>query len=129
MPRWLSYPDPSLSALRSKLAECTGIPADGFTFGNGSTEIIDRVLRTFARPGETVVATDPTWPVFERMCRLHGIGIISVPYNLDLASGCAQLDLNRCFACDRRSNPTGLPGKSKQSPGNGAYPSRSFANF
>jgi 3-oxoacyl-[acyl-carrier protein] reductase len=88
------YPDPNLRALRSKLAERTGIPADCFTFGNGSTEIIDRVLRTFVRPGETVVATDPTWPVFERMCRLHGIGIISVPYNLDLASGCARLDLN-----------------------------------
>jgi histidinol-phosphate aminotransferase len=122
------YPDPRLGALRAKLSDRTGIPADCFTFGNGSTEIVDRVLRTFVRPGETVVASDPTWPVFERMCRLHGIGIISVPYHLDLASGCARLDLNDILrAIDTRTRLIYLV--SPNNPLGASVPEEEFRQF
>ena len=88
------YPDPRLTSLREALAERLELPAECFTFGNGSTALVARVLTTFTRPGDTVIATDPTWPVFERLCRLHGVGLIQAPYIIDRESGTARLNLD-----------------------------------
>lgn len=88
------YPDPQLRTLRTKLAARLELPSDCFTFGIGSTELIDQVLRTFAQPGDSIVATDPTWPVFERMCRMHGLGLVRVPHCVDRSSASAQLNLD-----------------------------------
>jgi histidinol-phosphate aminotransferase len=91
-----TYPDPRMSGLREELARQLKLPAECFSFGNGSTELIDRVLRTFAREGDLVVTTDPTWPVFERMCRMNGIGLVQVPYRIDRAA--AKIDLREVAA-------------------------------
>ncbi len=89
------YPDPRLTSLRHALARNLKIPPECFTFGNGSTELVDRILRTFAKPGESVVATDPTWPVFERFCDTHGIELVHVAYRVDRKKGLACLDLDK----------------------------------
>lgn len=97
------YPDPAASALRQRLAERLGVPPDCLTFGNGSSEILERVLRTFAQAGDTVVATNPTWPVFERMCRTGGIGVVQVPYVLESKNTRAHLELDKIIeALDSR---------------------------
>jgi len=92
-PALARYPDPRLASLRGALAKRLGLPPECFTFGNGSTELVERVLRTFARPGDEVVAADPTWPVFERFCRVHGVGLARVPYTIDRTQGAARLNL------------------------------------
>lgn len=88
------YPDPGLTSLRRVLAERLKLPVECFTFGNGSTELVDRVLRTFTHPGDAVIATDPTWPVFERFCHVHGVELVQAAYHIDRTKGLAQLDLN-----------------------------------
>jgi histidinol-phosphate aminotransferase len=87
------YPDPNTGPLRRALAQRLGLPAGCLTFGTGASELVDRVLRTFARAGDAVVTTDPTWPVFERLCTALGAGVVRVPYVIDRASATARLDL------------------------------------
>jgi histidinol-phosphate aminotransferase len=67
------YPDPHYTRLRGALSAKLGIPPDWFTFGTGSSELIERMLRLFTRPGDDVVSTSPTWPMFERFCRTLGV--------------------------------------------------------
>lgn len=97
-PALADYPDPRLTSLRRALAEKLELPPECFTFGNGSTELVERVLRTFTRPGDEAVATDPTWPVFERFCRAHGVGLVRAPYTIDRSYQIARLDLQDVLA-------------------------------
>lgn len=76
------YPDPTLSALRGALGERLGLASPCFTFGTGSAEVVERLLRTFVPPGHTVVATEPTWPVLHRFCAMLGLRLRTVPYRL-----------------------------------------------
>ena len=92
------YPDPGLPSLRHALSECLGLPAECFTFGNGSTELVERILRTFTRPGDRVVSTDPTWFVFERFCRVHGVELFQAPYGIDRQKKTGRLDFDGMLA-------------------------------
>lgn len=67
------YPDPDYSTLRNKLAEKHGLPASYFTFGNGSAELVERILRVFVKPGEAVISNDPSWFMFDRFAYMFGI--------------------------------------------------------
>ena len=93
-PALARYPDPRLTSLRRALAQRLELPGECFTFANGSTALVERALRTFTKPGDTVVATDPTWPVFERFCRAQGVGLIQVPYTIDRGNVVARLNLD-----------------------------------
>ncbi len=84
------YPDPRLTQLRQTLALEFGLTEDSFAFGNGSSEIVERLLRVFAQPGDVIVTTDPTWPMLEKLCGLLGLELRLVRYELS-ADG-AHLD-------------------------------------
>ncbi len=73
------YPQERAAALRSALAEELGLPPEAFVFGNGSTELVDRMLRAFVRPGEDVISNSPSWFLFDRFCGMHGIFNRKVP--------------------------------------------------
>jgi histidinol-phosphate aminotransferase len=88
------YPDPRLTSLRRALAGRLELPEESFTFGNGSTELVQRILRTFTRPGDAVLSTDPTWPVFERFCRALGLDLCQAAYTIDRQEGIARLDFD-----------------------------------
>jgi histidinol-phosphate/aromatic aminotransferase/cobyric acid decarboxylase-like protein len=52
--------------LRLALAKRHGVDPSQVLVTAGSTEVIDAVIRTFARAGSEVVIPDPSWPVFRR---------------------------------------------------------------
>ncbi len=58
------YPDGSGRELKTALASELGVDPAGIVLGNGSNEIIELVVRTFLRPGETVVFPRASFVVF-----------------------------------------------------------------
>ena len=61
------YPDSDLSELRRALAGYLGggLAEENIIVGNGSDEIIDLVLRTFAEKGDNIVCLEPGSSMFQ----------------------------------------------------------------
>ena len=74
------YPDPSYRQLREELAPRLRLPAECFVVGAGASDLIDRALGLFARPGETVIANSPSWGLFPHLASRHGLTWRRVPY-------------------------------------------------
>lgn len=73
------YPGEAYSQLREALASRLDLPKDDFTFGPGSAELVERIVRTFGGTGEDVVANDPTWFMFDRYCAMHEVALRKIP--------------------------------------------------
>lgn len=68
-----TYPDPVSTRLREACAQRYGYDnADWVIVGNGMDELLALVLRTFVDPGDKVLATYPTYSLYEILCDLHG---------------------------------------------------------
>lgn len=112
------YPDPDYGALRERLAIKHGVEAAGISFGNGSAELVDRVLRVFTRPGEAVVSNDPSWFMFDRFAYVHGVRNDKAPFvpsvaegydhNLDGVLAAVRGDTRLVYLISP-SNPVGVP--------------------
>lgn len=70
--------------LRDALAAFAGVDPSWMLLGNGSTEIIDVVTRTFIVPGDDAVIPVPTYGFFETQVRLNGGRPVLVPAKPDL---------------------------------------------
>jgi histidinol-phosphate aminotransferase len=70
--------------LRDALAEFAGVAPESLILGNGSTEIIDVVTRTFITPGDEAVIPVPTYAFFETQVRLNGGTPILIPTTAEL---------------------------------------------
>ncbi len=70
--------------LRDALAAFAGIDPSCTILGNGSTEILDVVTRTFITPGDDAVIPVPTYAFFETQVRLNGGRPVLVPARPDL---------------------------------------------
>jgi histidinol-phosphate aminotransferase len=70
------YPDPVSRRFRAICAERYGYDSgDWVIAGNGMDELLALALRTFVDPGDTVVATYPTYSLYEVLCQLHGCAL------------------------------------------------------
>jgi histidinol-phosphate aminotransferase len=70
--------------LRDALATFAGVDSGSLILGNGSTEILDVVTRTFMTPGDEAVIPVPTYAFFETQVRLNGGVPVLVPATPDL---------------------------------------------
>lgn len=70
--------------LRDALAAFAGVAPTSVILGNGSTEILDAVTRSFISPGDEAVIPVPTYAFFETQVRLNGGRAILVPATPDL---------------------------------------------
>jgi histidinol-phosphate aminotransferase len=69
--------------LRDALAERNRVPADAVMLGNGSTEVIDVVIRALVQDGDEAVIQVPTYAYFETQVRLQGGTPVLVPLRPD----------------------------------------------
>jgi len=76
------YPDQGHDRLRNALAEAHGLTPAHFTIGNGSWEILDRLLELFTGNGDSVVASKPGWFGFNMLAGKRGLNVIKVPMRL-----------------------------------------------
>jgi len=73
------YPDPMSLELREKLGSLYGFSPDRIICGNGSDDILNIIVRTFAQPGEAIGLYEPTFPLYKVVGIIHGSRVISIP--------------------------------------------------
>ena len=72
------YPDPESRALRTALADLTGLPADLLLAGAGADELIDLTMRLFLQPGDAILNCLPTFGMYAFDAASIGARVISV---------------------------------------------------
>lgn len=71
--RAAQYPSGDSYDLRQALAARFGKSPGRFLVGNGSTEIIAAVIKSFCEPGDSIVTADQTFAVYEWVGRFSGL--------------------------------------------------------
>jgi len=59
------------------------VAADNLLITNGSTNALDRICASFARPGDTVLVDDPTYFIARRLLADHELNLIAIPRDSD----------------------------------------------
>ncbi len=110
------YPDETHGALRAALAARMRLDSDCFAIGNGSWEILDRLLEMLTRPGDKVVSARPGWFGFNMLVGKRALDATMVPlrrtgagfeYDLD-AVAAAVGPATRLIYLISPSNPEGV---------------------
>jgi histidinol-phosphate aminotransferase len=105
------YPDGSAYRLREKLANLHGISMAEVIQGNGSNELLDLFVRTFATPEHHIVFAEPSFVVYRIAALAGGVPFTAVPLRdqtHDLAAMArAVTDRTRLVFVANPNNPTG----------------------
>lgn len=110
------YPDEAHGRLRARLAEVYDLSPEHFAIGNGSWELLDRLLEIFTEPGDEVVCGRPGWFGFTMLCGKRGLNPVRIPmrqrdgrldYDLD-AIAAAVTPTTRLVYLISPSNPEGI---------------------
>ncbi|MCX6521741.1 MAG: histidinol-phosphate transaminase [Actinobacteria bacterium] len=111
---WHRYPDRAATELRAEIAAMHGVGTDQVFVANGSNEVLQTVLLTFAGPGRTVATFEPTYQLHAHIARLTGATVSetdrAADFTLDLEAALAAIARDRptvTFLCSP-NNPTGL---------------------
>src|SRR6186997_104296 len=77
------YPDPTNSALRTRLSDRYGVPANRIAIGNGSCDILLAAGDALLEPGAEVVYAWPSFSVYPHLSAASGARAIEVPLRAD----------------------------------------------
>ncbi|MEJ5310070.1 MAG: histidinol-phosphate transaminase [Anaerolineae bacterium] len=94
------YPDPGSEALRAKLAEFTGVPAEFLMASAGSDELLDLIMRLFLLPGDAILNCPPTFGMYAFDAALHAADVMTIPRRGDFS-----LDIDAIEAAVERYRP------------------------
>ncbi len=111
---WHRYPDRTAGALRAAIAAHHGVDSNQVFVANGSNEVLQTLLLTYAGPGRTVATFEPTYQLHAHLARLTGATVVdgerNAEFGLDLTEVRRVLATHRpvvTFLCSP-NNPTGL---------------------
>jgi len=111
LPELTRYPDGSGFALKAALSAKLGVTPQQITLGNGSSEILELVARTFVRPELEVVFSQHAFALYPILTQAVGAIAKAVPaknYGHDLdAMRAAITDKTRLVFIANPNNPTG----------------------
>src|SRR5215216_4132654 len=77
------YPDPTNSALRRKLADRHGVPANRIAVGNGSCDVLLAAGDALLEPGAEIVYAWPSFSVYPHLAAASGARAIEVPLDAE----------------------------------------------
>lgn len=106
------YPDGDARALKAALAERHGVSPAHVLIGNGSSEVLELVIRTFAGPGDEVVFSSRAFIMYPLYARAAGAVEVAVPeadglaHDLD-AMAAAVTKRTKVVCIANPNNPTG----------------------
>ncbi len=105
------YPDGNGFRLKTLLAEQLGINRNNITLGNGSSEILELVMRTFVTPENQVIFSEHAFAVYPILTQSVGAQAVVTPaknwgHDLD-AMRDAVTDQTRLIFIANPNNPTG----------------------
>ena len=105
------YPDAAAYRLREKLAGVHGVSMDEIVQGNGSNELIELVVRTFATASDHIVFAEPAFVVYKLASLSHGVPFSAVPvkaWTHDLPAMTAAVnERTKVLFVANPNNPTG----------------------
>lgn len=111
---WHRYPDRSATELRTALGERFGLPAEQVFCANGSNEVLQTVLLTYAGSGRRTLTFEPTYALHRHLARVTGSEPVVAErgddFRLDsdlAAEAVAEQHPAVTFLCSP-NNPTGL---------------------
>ena len=70
--------------LRAEIAKKYQLDPDNVFLGNGSSEIIEMVMKVFVAPGDEVIIPNPTFSLFESRATIIGAKVIKIDQKEDL---------------------------------------------
>jgi histidinol-phosphate aminotransferase len=85
------YPDSGSDRLRDALSAAHGIPASQLICGNGSSELIALLIKTFLQEGDTVAIPDPTFGLYAINAEMAGVRVEAVHCDGDMRIDPLQL--------------------------------------
>jgi histidinol-phosphate aminotransferase len=77
------YPDPTNSALRRKLSDRHGVPANRIAIGNGSCDVLLAAGDALLEPGAEIVYAWPSFSVYPHLAAASGARAIEVPVDAE----------------------------------------------
>ncbi len=75
------YPDDDYNQLCGALSETFSLSPDHFTIGAGSWDVLDRILKLYTRPFDSVVVNNPGWFGFTMLTQKRQLRQIAVDFN------------------------------------------------
>lgn len=107
------YPDHQAIELRQGLSQYLSIDSKYILEGNGSSELIELIIKTFAEKDDLIMSFEPTFSMYRIYATLYGTQYIGFPlnddYTLDVPKFMEEVTLNQpkiLFLCTP-NNPTG----------------------
>ena len=73
------YPDPSNTALRTKLSERYGVPSSRIAIGNGSCDVLLAAGEALLEPGAELVYAWPSFSIYPHLAAASGATAVTVP--------------------------------------------------
>ncbi len=111
---WHRYPQRSASELRSRIAANYGLSASQVFAANGSNEVLQTLLLTFAGPGRSAAVFEPTYALHSHLSRITGTAVIEGERNDDFSLDLDEVERvivehrpDVVFLCSP-NNPTGV---------------------
>ena len=111
LPNLHLYPDGDAFYLKKRLAEKLDIDRSRLIVGNGSNELIEMIVRTFLRIGESIVVGEHAFAIYHLVGTAAGGRTIRVPhtgFQFDLVAMADAIEPDtRIVFLDNPNNPTG----------------------
>ena len=104
------YPNPAAQPVRAKIAARHSLRESQVIIGNGSDDILNLLVRTFAGPGRTIGTTEPNYLLYPILAQMQNAETVIVPLRRSMElpqSQIAQCGANIFFLSSPNS-PTGV---------------------
>lgn len=108
------YPETNADSLREDLALRYDVTKEHLIIGNGSTDLLELVVKTFTDAGDVVLSFDPSFAMYRIYATIHGASYETVPAEDDktqsidrLIEAAKTLHPVLIFLCTP-NNPTGV---------------------
>ncbi len=107
------YPDHQAIQLRDALSQYLNVDSKYILEGNGSSELIELIIKTYAEKDELIMSFEPTFSMYRIYATIYGARYVGFPlnedYTLDVSKFIEAMTLNQpkiLFLCTP-NNPTG----------------------
>src|SRR5215211_3885538 len=111
---WHRYPDRRARGLRDAIAAWHGVDPARVFAANGSNEVLQTLLLTYAGPGRSVLTFEPTYQLHGHIARITAATVVEVErrpdFTLDAATAREAVLVHQpyvTFLCSP-NNPTGI---------------------
>lgn len=99
--------------LQAALAAYNQVPVESVVLGNGSTEVLDVLVRLLVEPGDNTVIATPTYAFFASQTKINGgeprLVPLTADFALDVDGILDRIDSRtKCLMLCSPNNPTGL---------------------